>query len=442
MDLSSFLREKHYNIIEGHSQECPEETKDLILLTKNPNILVMEIGFNGGHSAETFLKNNDNLLLTSFDLGMHDYIKTAKEYIDMTYPDRHTLILGDSRETLPIFLKNNVDKKFDVIFIDGGHQYEIAKSDIINCLSLAHKDTIVIVDDTIFTKDWERDYTMGPTKAWLEFVNQNIIQKIQEKEYSPGRGMSWGKYVLENKTIKNDVHIFLLCFNEKILLPQTIKHYRDRLPNSKITILDNYSTDNSVEIAKTFKNVEIVMFDSENILNEFIQTNLKNNCWKSVTSGWIIVADMDEWLCVDEHMLKNELMKGTSILSVEGYNIVAKSLKDDLSDINLHNLQTGVQNIWESKKLCFLKDKIFEINYDFGAHTCTPFGIVKYSENIYINKHMVMLGLPYLELRYKLRYARTEEMRKVGMATHYSDDLEKIRSIYEQDIKFAKQIIS
>jgi len=47
----------------------------------------MEIGFNAGHSAEVFLKNNNELFLTSFDLGFHDYITAAKEYIELKYPN-------------------------------------------------------------------------------------------------------------------------------------------------------------------------------------------------------------------------------------------------------------------------------------------------------------------------------------------------------------------
>lgn len=70
MNLSSFLNEKHFNIIEGHSQQCLEQTKDLILLTNKPNIHVMEIGFNAGHSAETFLKNNNSLILTLISVCM------------------------------------------------------------------------------------------------------------------------------------------------------------------------------------------------------------------------------------------------------------------------------------------------------------------------------------------------------------------------------------
>ena len=175
MSITSFLKNKGFNSFEGCSQQIPQQVMDLINLTKKPNINVMEIGFNAGHSAEVFLKNNKDLTLTSFDLGEHNYVTSAKEYIDVTYPNRHTLILGDSRTTIPIYLQNNKDTKFDIIFIDGGHDYEIAKADMENCFHLAHKDTIVALDDTIFTKGWEKGYTIGPTRTWIEHLQEKKI---------------------------------------------------------------------------------------------------------------------------------------------------------------------------------------------------------------------------------------------------------------------------
>jgi predicted O-methyltransferase YrrM len=191
-----FLNKRGFYSFEGYSQQLPEQVKDLIKLTNKPNINVMEIGFNAGHSAEVFLQNNKCLTLTSFDLGRHNYVMTAKEYIDATYPNRHNLILGDSRTTIPIYSKNNKDIKFDIIFIDGGHNYVIAKADMENCFHLAHKDTIVILDDTIFTQGWETDYTIGPTRTWIEHLQQNKIVELNRKDYCHGRGMSWGKYIL------------------------------------------------------------------------------------------------------------------------------------------------------------------------------------------------------------------------------------------------------
>jgi predicted O-methyltransferase YrrM len=196
-NITAFLSSRGFNsFIEGHSQEISQQTLDLISLTNKPNINIMEIGFNAGHSAEIFLKNNESLTLTSFDLGQHPYVLTAKEYIDATYPNRHKLILGDSTVTIPSYLESNKDTKFDFIFIDGGHDYGIAKSDMVNCFHLAHKDTIVAIDDTIFTEGWSRGYTVGPTATWTEHLKENKVVELCRKDYCPGRGMSWGKYVL------------------------------------------------------------------------------------------------------------------------------------------------------------------------------------------------------------------------------------------------------
>lgn len=192
MTITNYLYYKGFYCFEGYSQEVPGQVADLINLTGVPNINVMEIGFNAGHSAEIFLDYNKTLTLTSFDLGSHDYVNTAKEYIDATYPNRHKLILGDSRITIPEFIEKNKDVRFDVIFIDGGHDYEIAKADMDNCFHLAHKDTIVIMDDTIFTDD---SVCGGPAMVWTEYLQQNKIVELNRRHYGDGRGMAWGKYI-------------------------------------------------------------------------------------------------------------------------------------------------------------------------------------------------------------------------------------------------------
>jgi hypothetical protein len=130
MALTRFLNDKGFDSFEGYSQQIPRQVIDLYLLTNKPNLNVMEIGFNAGHSAEIFLEYNKNIKLTSFDLGHHTYVLPAKEYIDKTYPNRHTLIIGDSTASIPKFINDNKDTKFDIIFIDGSHEYEIAKKDI------------------------------------------------------------------------------------------------------------------------------------------------------------------------------------------------------------------------------------------------------------------------------------------------------------------------
>lgn len=195
--LDSFLRNKGFEKFEGYSQQNPEQCKDLIEITSNPSILnMMEIGFNAGHSSELFLKNNATLQLTSFDIGHHGYLHSGKQYIDNVFENRHTLILGDSTKTLPKFINDYPNKKFDIIFIDGGHEYIVANADLINCKQLAHSDTIVIMDDTMYNNRWIASWNTGPTQAWNEHILNKNIKEICRKNYSHGRGMSWGKYVI------------------------------------------------------------------------------------------------------------------------------------------------------------------------------------------------------------------------------------------------------
>jgi len=192
--LVSFLREHDVRIGEGNCMDIPEQQQDLINLTKIPIRTIMEIGFNAGHSADVFLKNNPNSTLVSFDIGDHEYVHTAKRYIDLHYPNRHTLILGDSTVTIPQYVEQNNNKNFDVIFIDGGHEYATARADLLNCRKLSHTNTLVLLDDTIYKKEWEVEYTIGPTNAWVELLNDHSLIELGRKEYRLGRGMSWGKY--------------------------------------------------------------------------------------------------------------------------------------------------------------------------------------------------------------------------------------------------------
>lgn len=180
---------------EGYSRQIPDQVATLRSLVKQQKPKrILEIGFNAGHSAEIFLSTDPDAHLLSFDLGHVPAVNVGKAFIDAHFPLRHTLIIGDSTMSVPAFTRLYSDVKFDLIFVDGGHQYEVAKADIANCMKLADAQAIVAVDDTIFTASQEQPYTIGPTKAWLEALQERKVTELGRQEYAVGRGMVWGRY--------------------------------------------------------------------------------------------------------------------------------------------------------------------------------------------------------------------------------------------------------
>lgn len=181
-------------IEEGYTGQLPEQVSLLKKIIKDYKVeSVLEIGFNAGVSSDLFLSVTSQDVV-SFDIGLHAYYKFGKSYIDKKFPNRHNLILGDSKDTIPEYIVSNPSKKFDLIFIDGGHDLETAESDLFNCKDLSHNDTIVIMDDTVYEKTMEFEWNLGPTNAWLKAIDKKIINGISSIHFYKGRGMSWGKY--------------------------------------------------------------------------------------------------------------------------------------------------------------------------------------------------------------------------------------------------------
>lgn len=194
MSLSTYLSLNQISDFEGNSGQIPQQTSRLAQLCDSLSIKsILEIGFNAGHSADTFLSHSI-AEVTSFDLNARPCVQKAKEYIDRKYPTRHTLIIGDSTDTIPLYKKDHPEKKFDLIYIDGGHTQEIAYADLMNCRQLAHEKTVVIMDDVVLRSDQQRGWSIGPSKVWAQAILNEVILSSQGEFYGPGRGMYWGHY--------------------------------------------------------------------------------------------------------------------------------------------------------------------------------------------------------------------------------------------------------
>lgn len=143
--------------------------------------LICEIGFNTGFSSHAFLAAHPDTRVVSFDLGAQRYTKTAKKLVDQRFPGRHTLICGDSTKTVPDYHAAHPDLRFDLVFIDGGHAYDVARADIANMRPFCTEDTAVLIDDLTPWHPWGE----GPARAWNEAIQDGVIR--QEELFKDGK---------------------------------------------------------------------------------------------------------------------------------------------------------------------------------------------------------------------------------------------------------------
>jgi len=156
----------------GHTGFHYEKARALASIFADPRVkTVCEIGFNAGHSALNALLAREGIQVISFDLGEYwdSYSKHSYQLLSNNFPNQLTLVMGDSTDTVPHFIRERPDQKCNILFVDGGHTKDVAAADIANMAPLAnHTFHRLIVDDA----DW------GPVReAWDEAVAGGMVKE-------------------------------------------------------------------------------------------------------------------------------------------------------------------------------------------------------------------------------------------------------------------------
>jgi predicted O-methyltransferase YrrM len=189
--LDQYLIKNNAPIIEGHSAQYESQWTMYSHLFSSCSVhSIAEIGFNAGHSTLIMLMSNQHLKIQSFDLGAYESSRQAWAVLKKHFPQRTlNMVWGDSTQTVPQFSSEHADTKFDIVIVDGGHTYEIAYADILNMKKLSHKDTVLIVDDTVC----EAYYCVD--KAFNDLRDQGVIEITEQIPLGDGRGMSLARYI-------------------------------------------------------------------------------------------------------------------------------------------------------------------------------------------------------------------------------------------------------
>ena len=237
----------------------------------------------------------------------------------------------------------------------------------------------------------------------------------------------------------NTVYIYTCCYNESVMLPLMVNHYKKIFTSCEITIYDNNSTDNTAEVAKSL-GCKVIKFDTTNETNNVKMLEIKNNCWKEKKNSWVIVCDVDEFLCITQNILDDEYKNGVTILRSTGYNIIGDSKFEDLHDINVETLSKGIYDYMYNKNICFYSGAITEMNYTIGGHEIRPVGTIKYSDKQYLLKHISWPGLQYRLKRNTILFDRSHANRGKGWGVQYKANNSEIETEYNNNLATAKDI--
>lgn len=269
--ICEFLKMRNIKIRQGYITQVDEHANKLLthlnsVCDVNNIKNVIEIGFLAGHSAELFLKLNNHVKVTSIDDGALQSVSAGKEYIDLNYPNRHTLIKGNSNIILTNDKFNVSQLKYDIILIDGSFKYDIVKQDIILSKKLAHSDTILIINNVLKNKFWMKYWTEEVSNATAELVSSGFITNLHNIDIDTGRGSVTCKYNNEttaelNTVIKRDNRIVIKCVRTAGFFSNLL----GIIYNAYIHII------NGVVPYILWQNPKYMGFDDDNIFNYFFE---------------------------------------------------------------------------------------------------------------------------------------------------------------------------
>ena len=237
---------------------------------------------------------------------------------------------------------------------------------------------------------------------------------------------------------------YFFCYNEEQILPFLLKHYSEIC--DKIIIIDQNSTDSSVEIIKSYTNTEVVNWN-EHEVNDIKLRAMKNNCWKDSRGhyDYVIVGDSDEFLyCKDFRKRLEKLhFQGITIVKPVGYDMVSETMPEvgsKLTDV----VRRGVPSGLYSKCMLFDPNKIVEINYEMGAHLCWPTGNVNfyYSTGDIKLLHYKWLTLKRVIDRTAITLTRINKtLLGQGFGIQALDSVEKNTDTFNKLLQEAKEIL-
>jgi hypothetical protein len=242
------------------------------------------------------------------------------------------------------------------------------------------------------------------------------------------------------------VHLYAVCLNEALLIPYFLAHYGVFV--DRITIFDNGSTDNSIELLSSHPKVQIVPFDTGGKMDDSRIHKTLDKAWKASRglADFVIVCDIDEFLYHPDisGLLCEMREQDYTVLHPHGYQMSSERLPEFCGDAITKIVNTGSPNAKHySKMLLFNPNRIKEINYTIGRHHARPTGRIK----IYRTASAKLLHYKYVDrdsvLRKHHAYRNNMSIENVkkGFSSHYCVSDEEAMQVFDRLMARAEEII-
>jgi len=162
----------------------------ILKLTRCKNVL--EIGFNYGHSAFTFMTVDTNLVYHSLDICKYEHTLVNADHLKVRFGDRFDFTKMSSHDLDPAKAS-----EYDMIFIDGDHETEGMSKDLNLCIQAQPK--YILLDD--YNSFMGGD--IYPRRLLAHYFTKDDFnyQPIKEFFY-PATDMTNCMLLLERKTVK------------------------------------------------------------------------------------------------------------------------------------------------------------------------------------------------------------------------------------------------
>lgn len=219
------------------------------------------------------------------------------------------------------------------------------------------------------------------------------------------------------------IHAHIIAFNEEKILPFILDYYS--IICEKIYIYDNMSTDSSDEIYKKYEKVTVIKCNSDNTFNDFINKEIKSNCYKqfSQDADWVIVCDCDEILYHPNliNMLKYYKKIGVDVPQIDGRDMVSETFPVYDGRLITEIVQTGSSTYdIMCKNIVFNPKK--DISFSFGAHWSKCPDCVRSEDRVLKLLHYKLLGKDYVKNIYAKRLERLSRFNvENGLGIHYNN---------------------